>query len=195
MKGMIACGASRAIACPRMAHTPHTPQPVANERAFMATGQTGSPAATTAGPSRRAASNALRFCIAFGGWNAVHWSVYNSHPIALELLLRKLSTESKKKLVNEADPDDLRTPLHIAAYRAQPSMVKALLKEGANTKAEDVRKNTPGLLAAKMGREANAELIDEADGKPKLGRRGSGYMQYAAPQPCQQPPRPARGRV
>lgn len=25
------------------------------------------------------------------GWNAVHWSVYNSHPIALELLLRKLS--------------------------------------------------------------------------------------------------------
>ena len=44
-------------------------------------------------------------------------------------------------------------------------------------KAEDVRKNTPGLLAAKMGREANAELIDEADGKPKLGRRGSGYMQ------------------
>ena len=61
-------------------------------------------------------------------------------------------------------------------------MVKALLKEGANTKAEDVRKNTcvgairsrrdsthpisrrtstlsrPGLLAAKMGRDANAEL-------------------------------------
>ena len=30
--------------------------------------------------------------------------------------------------------------------------------------------------AAKMGRDANAELIDEADGKPKLGRRGSGYM-------------------
>ena len=70
--------------------------------------------------------------------------MYNSHPIALELLLRKLSAESKKELVNEADPDDLRTPLHIAAYRAQPSMVKALLKEGAGTKAEDVRKNTPG---------------------------------------------------
>ena len=120
------------------------------------------------------ASTALRTA---AGWNAVHWSVYNSHPIALELLLRKLPADTKKELVNEADPDDLRTPLHIAAYRAQPSMVKALLKEGASTKAEDVRKNTPGLLAAKMGRDANAELIDEADGKPKLGRRGSGYMQ------------------
>ena len=47
------------------------------------------------------------------GWNAVHWSVYNSHPIALELLLRKLSADTKKELVDEADP-------HPSSHRGVP---------------------------------------------------------------------------
>ena len=40
------------------------------------------------------ASTALRTA---AGWNAVHWSVYNSHPIALELLLRKLSVRANRR--------------------------------------------------------------------------------------------------
>jgi len=107
------------------------------------------------------------------GWNTMHSAAHGTATEAAKEIFdfldkKQFSTLQRSLFVNHADKDG-RTPLHIAAMRADPAMkeppfVKLLLTKGADPKKKDNgSKLTPGKLAEKAGRRNSKDLIESSE--------------------------------
>ena len=123
------------------------------------------------------------------GWNTLHAVSHGGCLEAANELFSYMERSHYSKLainmfVNHADRDG-RTPLHIAAMRADPEeehppLVKLIMSKGGDARVRDNgAKLTPGDLATKAGRKNSKELIDdmqaelEANTKSYKNRRNS----------------------
>jgi len=94
------------------------------------------------------------------GWNALHSAVHSTCTPLVAMFLESDKVKSKKKeLINTPDNQG-RTPLHIAAFRADEVMVKILIDHGANAKVSDNSGNNPATLAGKSNRRKSRELLE-----------------------------------
>jgi cytohesin len=91
-------------------------------------------------------------------WTLLHVRAYN------DLLNGKLDTEPD---IDVRDANDT-TPLHLAAAKARPAAVQALLDAGADPNATDVDGWTPLLFAIKAGRADNVKTLLAGGADPRV---------------------------
>jgi len=110
---------------------------------------------------------------AANGWNIIHCAAHGGNVVAAKEIFSYMDKNGfstlKTKLVVDHKDKDGRTPLHIAAMRADPEaekplFVQLLLNKGADPESKDTgAKLTPSLLAEKAGRRHSKEMLQEAE--------------------------------
>jgi len=110
---------------------------------------------------------------AANGWNIIHCAAHGGNVMAAKEIFGYMDKNGfstlKTKLVVDHKDKDGRTPLHIAAMRAdmdveKPPFLQLLLNKGSDPEARDNgAKLTPSLLAEKAGRRYSKEMLVEAE--------------------------------
>jgi len=96
------------------------------------------------------------------GWNVLHQIVSASNKDMLrDFLAHEKVMPLRAKLMSKADKDG-RTPMHIAAFKADEEIVGMLLNNGGKATVEDCAGNTPATLAGKAGRRKSRDLLETA---------------------------------
>ena len=84
-------------------------------------------------------------------------------------------------LLNHPKERNLYTPLNVAAYYGQPSLLKVLIQRGANLELPDIDGHTPVINAARKGHTECVEcLLDNGAKTDVFDKKGNCALHYAA---------------
>jgi hypothetical protein len=99
------------------------------------------------------------------GWTALHIGAMHGHAAVVQPLLAAAELASpggKDWLLLAPTPTDLQTPLHLAAFNGQTTVLAALVAAGAPLEAVDLTERTALQLAAQKGHAAAARQLISA---------------------------------
>lgn len=96
------------------------------------------------------------------GWNILHAIVSKCDKEMLKTVISHEKVMEKRSKLLAAGDVDGRTPMHIAAFKADEDIVTILLNNGAKATSEDSAGNTPAKLAEKTGRRKSRDILDAA---------------------------------